>query len=138
MFCSTIYIPVWINFCSSGTDVDNMTWFPFYRGMMALETYNKPFTLMSIMASQSSKSPFWIGSKPCALPALLIRISIVENASGKKRCFLKRLSYHIKKVCTLSVLKVLFKFNHSVFTSAKDNFIIVFLLRFRRLLYRFR
>jgi hypothetical protein len=73
------------------------------------------------------------------VPALLIRISIVENASGKEAMLETAfLSHHISKVCTSVSLKVLFKFNHSVFTStAKDNFIIVF-AKISALLYRFR
>ena len=51
--------------------------------MMALETYNSPFTLISIIASQSSLDPDSILSSPCALPALLIKISTVLNPFGK-------------------------------------------------------
>jgi hypothetical protein len=48
-------------------------------GIIALDTYKSPLTLMSIIASQSSTSPVWIGSRPWAFPALLINISIVEK-----------------------------------------------------------
>jgi hypothetical protein len=73
------------------------------------------------------------------LPALLIRISIVENASGKEAMEMAFLSRTSKsKVCTSVSFESSFQVQpFGSLSTAKDNFIIV-LLRFRRLLYRFR
>jgi hypothetical protein len=46
-------------------------------GIIALDTYKSPLTLMSIIASQSSTSP--VLDLDHGRPALLINISIVEN-----------------------------------------------------------
>ena len=50
-----------------------------YRGRISRDTYNNPFTLMSIMASQSSTLPDWMGSRPWALPALLMGIDLLPR-----------------------------------------------------------
>jgi len=49
---------------------------------MALVIYNKPLTLVSIIVSQSSKFPSWMGSNPNANPALLTKMSIFFHASS--------------------------------------------------------
>src|ERR1700709_1532247 len=47
-----------------------------------LVTYNKPFTFVSIMVSQSSKLPFCMGSRPWLRPALFTNTFTFFHLAG--------------------------------------------------------
>lgn len=101
----------------------------FMPGIMHLDTYKSPFTFPSIIISQSETLPSASGSKPCAFPALLMRISIACHSAGRLAiAFCTSSKFRTSKVSvyTSVFVPVLQQVLQNFFSSSTKNKSVVF------------
>ncbi|MCK7474167.1 MAG: hypothetical protein MZV49_12960 [Rhodopseudomonas palustris] len=85
MLCRAVNIPPRVDLMTRNrTDVDRMTCpLRTIPGTTALVMWRSPLMLVSIISSKSSGDPSWSLSKPLPSPALLTRMSISLQVSGR-------------------------------------------------------